>query len=132
MSVESPVPVARPADGIVIVEHDSPDDLVVVEPAVTSSQRRRPGLVFAELLAVLGSPVVLFYVLQVEPYFRQNGLDPYMYLGYSQEPGDLINRYGMTYYSVRFGLLWPIEMTTKLFGVTGGFFVMRWALAVVS
>jgi hypothetical protein len=132
MSVESPVPLARPVDGVVVVEDDSPDDLRVLESPSTVSLRRRPALVLAELLAVLGSPVVLFYVLQVEPYFRQNGLDPYMYLGYSQEPGDLINRYGLTYYSVRFGLLWPIEITTKLFGVTGGFFVMRWALAVVS
>jgi hypothetical protein len=103
-------------------------------PVVVQRPRRNRSIArpLLEWTAVGITPVVLFYVLQAEPYFRQNGLDPFMYVGYSQQPTDLIHRFGMTYYAVRFGLLWPMEVGTYLFGVTGGFFTLRWALAVLS
>jgi len=97
-----------------------------------SRTRALPVAAF-ELAGVLLGPVVLFFLLGAEPYFLQNALDPQIYMGFAAEPDVLFERFGnTTYYGVRFGLLWPMELTTKLFGVTGGFFVMRWGLAVLA
>jgi 4-amino-4-deoxy-L-arabinose transferase-like glycosyltransferase len=106
-------------------------DVVVVRRARPALPSRRTQV--GEILAVLGAPVVLFYLLQAEPYFRQNNLDPQIYMGYAYEPDSLFHRFGnTTYYGVRFGLLWPMEIATKIFGVTAGYFALRWVLAMIG
>ena len=82
-------------------------------------------------LPILAPPLV-FIILRVELYFEQNGLDPFMYLGYAQEPTDLISRYGLTYYSVRFGLLWPIGIFQGILGAEAGHLGLRWVLAALA
>lgn len=86
----------------------------------------------AEWLALLASPVAAFWLFGVEPFFRQNGVDPFIYIGYAWDGQDLWARYGPTYYAVRFALLLPIRLTTALFGVEGGYFVLRYLLAVAA
>jgi len=92
----------------------------------------RPRSFWWEWSAVLLSPAALFLVLRPEEFFTQNGVDPFLYLGYSWDTRDLIDRFGMEYYPVRWGLTLPIYATTKLFGTVGGFYVMRYALALVA
>ena len=105
----------------------------VVRPTRTSSVTRSRTLLVVEVSAVMLAPIVLFFLLGAEPYFLQNALDPQIYMGFAAEPNELFARFGnTTYYAVRFGLLWPMELTTKLFGVTGGYFFMRWGLAVLG
>jgi len=86
----------------------------------------------AEWLALLASPVAAFWLFGVEPFFRQNGVDPFIYIGYAWDGQDLWARYGPTYYAVRFALLLPIRLTTALFGVEGGYFVLRYLLAAAA
>jgi hypothetical protein len=91
--------------------------------------RRHLGL---ESAGVAATPVVLYFLLRAEPYSRQNGIDPFIYLGYSFDQKNLIDRYGPTYYGVRFALLLPINVTAHLFGAVGGYFVLRYLLALFA
>jgi len=100
--------------------------------AVRRSARARLREHGADLAAIGLSPFLIFWVLGVEPFFRQNLLDPFIYQGFGYRPNDLIARHGYAYYSVRFGVLWPIEASTALFGAAAGFLIMRWALAVAA
>ena len=91
--------------------------------------RRHLGL---ESVGVAVTPTVLSFLLRAEPFSRQNGIDPFIYLGYSFDQKNLIDRYGPTYYGVRFALLLPINVTTHLFGAVGGYFVLRYLLALLA
>jgi hypothetical protein len=92
--------------------------------------RRRQALT---LVALLVAPVGGFFGLRVVPYFVQNGVDPFIYVGYQQNLGDLIERFGYTYYfPVRFGLILPLELATSVFGIVPGLFVSRYVLALVA
>ena len=53
------------------------------------------------MLAVL--PIALTVLLGAEPFFEHNGVDSFIYLGYTENGPDLVDRYGYTYYAVRFG-----------------------------
>lgn len=97
-----------------------------------TGDRRRLLPLGAELGGILALPPVLYLLLRVEPFFRQTGVDPFIYLGYAFDQRNLIDRYGLTYYSVRFALIEPIDLTTRLFGTVGGYFVLRYALALLA
>jgi hypothetical protein len=102
-------------------------------PAPAARRRSgRRGWLPAEITAVTSTPVLLFFLLRAEPFSRQNGIDPFIYLGYSFDQKNLIERYGPTYYGVRFGLLFPIKLTTRLFGAVGGHYALRYALALLA
>lgn len=120
----------------IVVDHPIADDpaLALLRPLGTrrGAIRRARRRAAVELAAVLGTPVLLFYVLRAEPFFRQNGIDPFLYLGYSFDQKNLIVRYGPTYYGVRFGLLLPMKFATRVFGPVGGYFVLRYALAMLA
>jgi len=85
-----------------------------------------------EALALCLAPVVLYKLYRPEPFHLGNTIDPFLYLGYSWDPKDLIDRFGMEYYPVRFGLTLPIDLFTRMFGVEGGFFALRYVLALVG
>jgi hypothetical protein len=84
-------------------------------------------------LCLLVAPVVVFLGLRAIPFFIQNGVDPFIYVGYQQSLGDLIERFGYSYYfPVRFGLLLPMQFSSWLFGAVPGFFVARYVLALMA
>ncbi len=85
-----------------------------------------------EIVGLLGLPLVLYVLLEVEPFFLQNGIDPFIYVGYIENQADLIDRFGYTYFSVRFGLILPARLATSLFGPVLGHFMLRYALALVA
>lgn len=105
---------------------------VVATAPLGETSRRRWGAVTAEAVALAVAPVVAFWIFGVEPFFRQNGVDPFLYIGYAWDGQDIWARYGPTYYAVRFALLMPMRLSTVLFGVEGGYFVMRYLLALAA
>jgi Dolichyl-phosphate-mannose-protein mannosyltransferase len=86
---------------------------------------------FAEAVFLLLVPLLAFLALHFEPVEQNHMLDPYLYTGYIHNFQDLMARYGVTYYGVRFGLLFPARLSTALFGNQGGYLALRYALALV-
>ena len=95
--------------------------------ASPTSRRRHSGKTWLlpAICTVLG-PALAYFVYGVSPFYIQNGVDPFIYTGYTYEPADLITRYGYTYFSVRFGLLIPSELLTWMLGPAAGYFALRW------
>ncbi len=79
-------------------------------------------------LACIAAPPVVLWLYRLEPFYRQSGVDPFIYAGYIFRADDLIERYGLPYYAVRFGLLAPSEALVWLAGPILGYFLLRWAL----
>jgi len=86
----------------------------------------------AELGALLLLPLVAFYAMRFVPINQNLYLDPYIYTGYINDFQDLMARYGVTYYSVRFGLIVPGQLFTHLFGAEGGYLALRYVLALIA
>jgi Dolichyl-phosphate-mannose-protein mannosyltransferase len=84
-----------------------------------------------EALFLLLVPLLSFYAVHFGGIQQNRMLDPYIYTGYIYNFHDLWARYGMTYYGVRFGLILPARLFTAVFGVEGGYFVLRYLLALV-
>jgi hypothetical protein len=105
------------------------DDTAAVGNAVASEPRRWswwPGLV-----AVASLPVVLLLVLRVSPYFGLNNGDPFVYVGYSNDFRNHVHRFGYTYHSVRFGLIFPLR-ASLVFGPVWGYFILRYLLYLLA
>jgi hypothetical protein len=100
---------------------DSTDD---TRPRTERAPARR---IWPYLVCVAAPPLVL-WLYRVEPFYRQNGVDPFIYAGYIFRPGDLIDRYGLPYFAVRFGLLAPSEAMVRLAGAILGYLLLRWLL----
>jgi hypothetical protein len=97
------------------------------EPAVPVT----PGVRAAEIAFLLLLPVAAFFALHFEPVNQRGTLDPYIYTGYIHNFTDLIHRFGLKYYSVRFGLILPAQMAVALAGPAGGYFLLRYLLALI-
>ena len=91
--------------------------------------RTRAAIYEALLLAIL--PLALYVVLRPEPYFLQNGVDPFIYVGYMENLPDLIMRFGLPYYAVRFGLILPGRLFLKVFGPVAGNLLLHYLLALL-
>lgn len=59
---------------------------------------------------------------------QAGGLDAYIYTSFIQNYSDLVNRYGLTYYSARIAHLYPAGLVVALFGTEHGYFVYRYLL----
>jgi hypothetical protein len=94
-------------------------------------QLRRRWLIEAALL--LQAPILAFWLMKFSPFNQSPGwLDPFIYTGYIHNFKDLWDRYGITYYSVRFGLILPGRALVALFGAEDGFLVLRYLLTLVA
>jgi hypothetical protein len=83
-----------------------------------------------EVIGLLFMPLIAFWAMRFIPINQNQYLDPYVYTGYIHDFKDLIARYGLTYYSVRFGMIIPAQAFAHLFGPVGGYFAFRYALAL--
>ncbi|MEO8368653.1 MAG: hypothetical protein ABI806_05610, partial [Candidatus Solibacter sp.] len=73
-----------------------------------------------ELAFLLLLPLVAFFGLNIR---RQlDGLDPFIYTGYINNPVDLLQRFGLPYYAVRFGLILPGRLFSLVLGPEAGYF----------
>src|SRR5438874_1372200 len=90
-------------------EHSEP---ARVEPVLAETVLTKPAWKFdrimaEEVSALLLLPLLAFWVMRFVPINQEQFIDPYVYTGYIHNFRDLIARFDVTYYSVRFGLILP-------------------------
>src|ERR1043166_2765391 len=98
----------------------------------TRSNAKSAGLRGLEVVVLLAFAVLAFFAARFNPVVQNHYLDPYVYTGYINNFNDLIDRYGLTYYSVRFGLILPGRFAAAVFGPVAGYFALRYALVLIS
>jgi hypothetical protein len=85
-----------------------------------------------EILLLLALPVLTFWFFNMRPVHQASSLDPYFYTGYINNAEDMLKRFGLPYYAVRFGLIVPGRFFNWAFGAEPGYFVFRYVLSLVS
>jgi hypothetical protein len=86
----------------------------------------------AEVTALLILPLLVFWLMRFAPINQDRFIDAYFYTGYINDFQDLMARYGITYYSVRFGFIVPAQFFTYFLGPEGGYFAFRYVLALIA
>lgn len=75
-----------------------------------------------ECIYVLTFPIIVWSLYGISIFNNNEGfLDAWIYFGYIHNFQDLYDRYGLPYYSVRFGLIYPNIILTQMFGALGGY-----------
>ena len=92
----------------------------------------RPARTAAESAYLLLLPVVLFFAYRVSPIDQVGTLDPWVYTGFIHNFEDLVARYGLTYYSVRFGLIFPHLVLAKLIGPVAGYLTFCYLMYLLA
>ena len=110
----------------------APIVVVLDEPVPAKPAWKFDRMLAVECLGLLLLPLVAFWAMRFVPINQNLYLDPYVYTGYIHNFQDLIARYGLRYYSVRFGLIVPAQWFTQLFGPEGGYFALRYVLALIA
>jgi hypothetical protein len=85
-----------------------------------------------EILCLLIFPIAWFLTLHLSAVNQAGYLDPYFYTGYIHNMADLFARYGLPYYSVRFGLILPARLLGLAFGFDAGYLIFRYLLALIA
>ena len=89
--------------------------------------------VIGEIILLGTLPIALFLTIyQISPINQMGFLDPWLYTGYINNFGDLFQRYGLTYYSVRFGLIGPAMVLNKALGPINGYFAFCYVMVLVA
>lgn len=107
----------------------SANALIPCSPDSSTSRFRRSRYELAILLAI---PGVILFALRSSPYFRQNNGDPFIYIGYARDLPGHIERYGYSYWSVRFGIILPMRLFLHIFGDLGGYIALRYLLYLLA
>jgi hypothetical protein len=105
----------------------------MTQPAVTKTPVKSPlpaGARTAEVAFLLLLPIAAFFAIHFETVNQTGMLDPYIYTGYVHNFDDLIARYGIRYYVVRFGFILPAQAMVGLFGPIAGYLVLRYLMAL--
>ena len=102
------------------------------EPAVHQQDSTPRPWTWVEIVLLLLAPALAFLLMRFKPIAQDGGLDPFVYTGYINNFADLFERYGITYYGVRFGLILPGKLLVSLFGSVGGYFALRYCLVLLA
>ena len=81
--------------------------------------------------AILCLPLLILFSTRSNLY-ETSTLDPFVYLGYISDYGDLVGRYGRTYYSIRLAHILPNKWAAYLLGDTLGYYVIRYILLALT
>jgi hypothetical protein len=109
----------------------------IVTPQYNAEVRPQEGAAgslrqqWPERIYLLLFPLIAFWGLHYLPRVQNHFLDPYVYTGFINNFSDLFERFGLTYYGVRFGLILPARAATAIFGPEIGYFVLRYLLALL-
>jgi hypothetical protein len=104
---------------------------VTVNGAIAQDRARLLRLL--EVLGLLLAPVLVFFLLGEQGMTNTNIEDQRFYQAYAEHGDDLMLRLGdYRYYWVRLAFILPSRVTYDLFGAVGGFFVLRYLLALVA
>jgi hypothetical protein len=96
-------------------------------------ERRTPRLSpLAEAAYVAFLPAVLFLAYRVSPINQLGLLDPWIYTGLVNNFADLVDRYGLTYYAVRFGLILPHLVLAETLGPVAGYMASCYLLYLIA
>jgi hypothetical protein len=85
-----------------------------------------------EIAFVVLLPPVLFVVYSASPINQAGNIDAFVYTGYINNFQDLVERFGLTYYSVRFGMILPGILLTKLLGGKAGYLALTYVFYLVA
>src|SRR5262249_15620392 len=99
----------------------------------TGSRRRgrhRSDVPWA-VAAILATPAA-WYPAGPLPLYQNGFLDPYFYTGYVNRYGQLLERYGNTYYATRIADIFPQRALSAVFGFEGGYYAWHYLLAVAA
>lgn len=77
-------------------------------------------------------PVAAFWLMNFRLIVQNGTIDPYVYTGYIHNFHDLLERYGPTYYGVRFGHILPARMLASLFGAIPGYLLWRYLVVLAG
>lgn len=95
---------------------------------VRTSGLRLPGAKWDPLLLIL-LPVAIWAALRLPAMHTMEFTDAHFYFAYAQNFTELVERYGMQYYAVRFGSIFPEWLFSQVFGPIGGFLMLREVLS---
>lgn len=84
-----------------------------------------------ELFLLFIAPLAIEASLNFQTLMQNRMIDPFVYTGYINNFTDLFQRYGLTYYGVRFGLILPSRFFTALMGPELGYLAFRYCLALL-
>jgi MFS family permease len=70
--------------------------------------------------------------MNFSPILQNGAIDAYVYTGYIHNFHDLLDRYGPTYYSVRFGHILPNRALASLFGALPGYLLWRYLVVLAA
>lgn len=94
--------------------------------------RARSLGILAEAAYLAFLPVALFLAYRVSPINQLGLVDPWMYTGFVHNFTDLVDRYGLTYYAVRFGLILPHLVLAKALGPVAGYLAFCYVLYLLA
>lgn len=88
---------------------------------------------YLESAFILLMPIIIWAIYGFSPFNNNDGfLDPWIYFGYIHNFQDLVDRYGLPYYSVRFGLIFPHIVFGAIFGALIGHVVFVYSMYLLA
>jgi hypothetical protein len=85
-----------------------------------------------EALFVLLLPCAALFAYDISPFHFIFKIDPFVYFGYINNFDDLFQRYGLTYYSVRFGYIFPAQALSFALGPVAGFLAFSYSAMLLA
>ena len=88
---------------------------------------------YLEFAYILLLPIAVWALYRFSPFNNNDGfLDSWLYFGYAHNFQDLIERYGLPYYSVRFGLIFPLITLIEIFGPIKGYLAFVYSMYLLA
>jgi len=88
---------------------------------------------YLEVVYLLSFPILCLVVYQYSPFNNPvRSIDSWLYFSYIHNFEDLFSRYGLLYYSVRFGLIFPHIVSNTIFGPIYGYIIFVYLMYLLA